>query len=146
MAEALRTRVEAQGLEAQSALGVWAEAYQALPTVVLGYSRPTGAEGWPFVAVEPLRDRRDLRRGHGLELALGLVCGYRLPSVGRGDALGLRAVDALAEAVLAAIARPWRVQWAGRWWDASVAARTGALASHPAYELELVIDFVAGTL
>ena len=141
LALAARDRIEAVAAQAESDLGAWAAAVGAAPEVVLGYKRPTGAEGWPFVALAPGQDRRDLRSGHGTAARIDLVCGYRLPQIERGDADGLRAVDALAEAVLAALGLPWTAAWAGRTWEARTAERTAAQYQHPLYEIELAVEF-----
>jgi hypothetical protein len=141
LAVAVRDRIEAEALRTGSALEAWAASHGATPTVELGYRRPTGAEGWPFVAVEPGRDLRDLRSGKGSSAQIAVACGYRMAQVERGQGDGLLAVDALAEAVLEALGLPWTATWTGREWDARTAERVAAQYQHPLYEVELAVTF-----
>ncbi|WP_295440955.1 hypothetical protein [uncultured Thiodictyon sp.] len=138
LAIAARARLTAEALRSGSPLAHWCAANGAL-TYPLEYRRPTGAEGWPFVAIQPLRDRRDLRSGRGEMAEIGLVCGYRMAKVSKEGDAGIGTVDALAEAVLAALALPWTAGWAGWDWDARTGERVEGVFSHPLYEIELAV-------
>lgn len=122
-----------------SALGGWRHLY-GVPSVLLGYAKPKGAPGWPFVAIEPGLARWDVRRACAVEASVGLACGYLLGQVADAQNAGLIAVETLAEAVLAVLGRPWRVSVGGTWWEAGQAVRVDALYSHPRYEVEYRVD------
>ena len=142
----MRSRIESQVETSGTALQAWAETYERIPRVVLGYQRPASAEDWPFVSLVPVRAQVDMKRQRGESASIALVCGYLLDTVERGDADGLLAVDALADAVLAAVGRPWRPCWNNLWLDAQTAERVDAQFSHPNYELELRVDFRPGAI
>lgn len=146
IALAMRDRIEAQVLEAGSPLHVWAQTYERTPHVVLGYRRPAVAEGWPFVAIVPHRDKRDLKKRRGLEATVSLVFGYLQEDAERADADGIMAVDGLAEAAIAAISLPWSPQWGDAWYQATAGERVDGAFSRPNYELELRIGFGLRTI
>lgn len=137
---AARDRLAAELARAGSPLHDWADA-NAPVHLELGYRRPATADGWPFLALEATRDRRDLRSGKGDVAQIALVAGYMLADQSRSQAAGILAVDALAEAALAALALPWMSEWAGRRWDARTAERVDMVSRHPNYELEIAVAF-----
>jgi hypothetical protein len=141
LAEATQGQVAAALADPASDLTAWAAQYECRPVLMLGYRRPTGAEGWPYVAVEPAADTRNLLTQRAEAGAIALAVGFRLARVERGDADGIRAVEALASAVLAALVRPWRVDWGRERWVAQTAERTDRLFVHPTYEVELRLSF-----
>ncbi len=145
IATTMAARIEAEASRAGSALADWIADGHDMPTVSLGYRHPTGAAGWPFVAVVPSADVRDLRldrRRRGSESAdVSIICGYRLSKVARGEEEGLVAVDALADAVLSAFESPWRFDFRGDRWEARTAERVNAVFQHPNYEIDILIDF-----
>lgn len=141
LALAMQERIAERAADPASALSAWAAAHDAVPQITLGYRKPTGASGWPFIALVPALDEQHLQARRGLAASVTVAVGYRLPQVERGDADGIRAVEALAEAVIEALGAPWRTPWAREMWVAARASRTDAELKHPAYELELAIEF-----
>lgn len=141
LTQSLQIRIAAQVQVGGSALAAWAATYKQTPQVLIGYRKPTGAEGWPFIALEPATDTRDLRKGTGTGGGVAMAIGVRLGQVERGDLVGVIACHALAEAVLEAIGRPARYYAHGMYWDASGAELVDALYQHPTYESEWRINF-----
>jgi len=141
LAVAARDRILVELARDGTPISEWERGYGGTLKAAIGYRHPASADGWPFVSLIPTRDTRSLRTGKGDAAELAVVCGYRLAQVSRGEDDGLLAVDALADAVLAALSLPWRAQWAGRTWDARTAERTGITLAHPNYELDLAVSF-----
>lgn len=125
---------------AQPALQAWADEHdQTLPRIELGYRRPSKAQDWPFVALVPTRDTRDLIEQEIESAQVNLALGVRLETVARGAALGLLAVDALVETVLTLLSEPPRYEAYQCVLMATQASRVDALNQHPQYELEVAI-------
>lgn len=124
-----------------SALGQWVQSYGETPRIDHSYRRPPGADGWPFLAVVPGTDRRNLLTLRAEAGGVILVAGYRLHQVERGEGDGILALSALADAALEALGRRWRVDWGRERWDARVAERLDTFYQHPMYETEIRIDF-----
>jgi hypothetical protein len=122
-------------------LDAWAAANeQGRPRVELGYRKPAAAQDWPYVALVPAQDERDLRTGRPGPVSVAVAVGVRLAGAERGEALGLLAVDALAEAVLGALASPARYAMPGGTVVVERARRVDAEYRHPQYELELLVE------
>lgn len=127
--------------EGQAALDAWAAANdQSRPRVEVGYRKPTAAQDWPYVALVPAADERDLRTGRPGAVSVAVAVGVRLAGAERGETLGLLAVDALAEAVLGALASPPRYAMPGGTVIVERARRVDAEYRHPQYELELLVE------
>jgi hypothetical protein len=139
VAQQMLARLEA---DAGGALAAWAQTWAtAVPACTLGWRRPQRAQDWPYVALVPVADARDLVRGRTLEAGVALACGVRLASQERPAAEGVEAVEALADAALGLLAAPLRYAAAGGCaLTATQARRVMAEFSHPSYELELRID------
>lgn len=136
VADAMRAR-----LAAADALTVWAETWgQTVPEILIGYRRPRTAQGWPFVAIVPVRDHRDLIEGKLDALVIGLVCGVRAQDSDQSGALGLRAVDALSDACIAILSTPRTYTAGTRQLVTDYADLTDIGLEHPNYELELALD------
>jgi hypothetical protein len=83
-----------------AALAPWADAWHLpLPSVRVGNQRPDDADGWPYLALAPQAERRDLVQGTLDQLTVVLACGVRVDD----ERSGLRIVADLAEHALAAL-------------------------------------------
>lgn len=139
VATGMQARLEA--VPGLAVLDAWALAHdQTRPRVEVGYRKPTSAQDWPYVALVPAADERDLRAGRPGSVSVAVAVGVRLTDVERGDAVGLLAVDALAEAVLGVLASPPRYAMPGGIVIVERARRVDAEYRHPQYELELIVE------
>jgi len=138
VALAMQARLESEA--GAAALDAWAETWdQTRPRVELGYRRPTGADGWPFIALEPDRDVRDLLRNEVEGAVVALAVGVRLAAVDRGAAVGIQAADALVDVVLGVLIEPLNYEAQGCPVVADRAERLAGAFAHPTYEIELSI-------
>lgn len=123
----------------------WSDAWdQPGLAIRVGYRAPRVAEDFPFVALSLLNDRVDLNPHHRTtEIRIVIVCGARVEDLAL-PAAGLHCVDALDQAVLAAIAdlpavvspRPGERRLA-----AMEAALTDFYPQHPNYQTERTYIF-----
>lgn len=130
--DAMRARLEAGGL------ATWADTYgQPTPKVMVGYDRPRTADGWPFVALVPTTDKRDLINGTLDALTISVICGVRAGDSDQADGAGLRAVDALSDACVEVLTAPRIYAVGSRHLVCDYAELTDQVLVHPHYELEL---------
>lgn len=123
------------------ALAVWADDHvQALPRVEVGYRRPLSAADWPFVALLPVADTRDLIQGYVSRLTVAVACGVRSPEMDREGTGAQLAVDALAEAVVEVIADPVAYAVGDGVLVADTAGLTDVVLEHPHYQVELAVQ------
>lgn len=135
LADAMVTRLSG------NALAAWAAAYmQTLPRIMVGYERPRDASDWPFVALVPVEDRRDLINGTLETLTMSMVCGVRVQDPDQAAGVGLRAVDALSEACLVLLSTPPGYAVGTRHLVTDTAELTESELIHPHYQIEVAIS------
>jgi len=140
LCELVLARLEA--VQAEGALAAWTAGWQqSEPRLLIGYREPKRAEDWPFVALVPAADERDLRRGEVERAAAALACGVRVSAQDDPERIGISAVCALADAVLRVIGEPFAYAVDGVTLHARRSLMVDAEFVHPGYQLELRVEW-----
>lgn len=133
-------------LEADARLAEWAFRYeQASPQIVIGYKAVRTADEWPFVALVPLRETRQVGKSpRTRELSAVVVTGIRLASDPESDAAtGLEMADALAETVVTVLTESPILRIGSLILALSQVELTDVLAKHPSYEFEQLLTWTS---
>jgi len=126
-------------LSGGKALQDWAaQWHQGLPGIMIGYSKPRIADGWPFVALVAGTSGLQFANRNSGRAAVHLICGVRYEGIGEDGYVAAARLDMAALEDIRAGGG-----FGGSDWNA-VAVETRLLdinLSHPNFEIERAVIF-----